>query len=291
MKMNKINWAVIPVAGMGTRMLPMSKAFPKELIPLIDRPLIDWILEEVYLAGIRRVVLVTHPDKSSIQSYLTPDNYLKEMLKAKGKQDLISLLERSKVSELDIQYVNQMQPLGLGHAINCARPIIGNEGFAVLLPDVVIFKQDQAETGLMLHQMVQYTEGNNTSALLVEQVPHEKTSSYGIVELEQDGLMIRSMVEKPHPDEAPSDLAIVGRYVFTPGVWEFLGSDKKGSGGEIQLTDAIDNLLEKENVFASVLQERTFDCGDKLGYLHAQLTLSLESEAYGDSLHRLLEHR
>ncbi len=288
--MNKINWAVIPVAGMGTRMLPMSKAFPKELVPVVDRPLIDWILDEVYTAGIKNVVFVSHPSKSSIEYYLT-DHAIEKILLEKGKKDLVDCLNQSKAKDLNLVFVNQDKPLGLGHAINCARPIVNGQGFAVLLPDVLITQNDNCVSGITLSDMVSYTQEHNKSSILVEKVPMDKTSSYGIVALKGETSEITALVEKPAPENAPSNLAIVGRYIFTPGIWAFLGSEKTGSGGEIQLTDAIDNLLEKEKVFASVLQERTFDCGDKSGYLKAQLILSLESEAYGDSLRMLLDHQ
>lgn len=282
--MNTIDWAVIPVAGMGTRMLPMSKASPKELLPLIDKPLIDWILDEVFQAGISNVVLVTHPDKIAIESYLTRNMMLEHALLEKGKQDLVDILNETHSKDINIAFTNQLEPLGLGHAINCARSIIDGKGFAVLLPDVIITNLNETRVGDTLSNMVQQTSTTGHSSILVEEVPMEKTSSYGIVALEEDGKSISSMVEKPAPDEAPSNLAIVGRYVFTPGIWQYLDSTEKGSGGEIQLTDAIDKLLTKETVETTVLKERSFDCGDKAGYLHANIELALNSEQYGSGL-------
>jgi len=279
--MNTIDWAVIPVAGMGTRMLPMSKASPKELLPLIDKPLIDWILDEVYLAGIKNVVLVTHPDKISIESYLTRNLMLENALLEKGKQDLVDILKETHSKDINIVFTNQLEPLGLGHAINCARSIIDGKGFAVLLPDVILTQTTESKVGNTLALMVEQTARNGHSSILVEHIPIEKTSSYGIVALKQDQKTIASMVEKPQPEDAPSDLAIVGRYVFTPGIWQFLDSTETGSGGEIQLTDAIDKLLAKECVETAVLNERSFDCGDKLGYLHANIELALNSAKYG----------
>ncbi len=295
-----IEWAVIPVAGLGTRMLPMTKTIAKELIPVVDRPLIDWIVDEVKRAGITNIVFVSHPTRKSIKQYFTRNIELEQDLHDKIAPELFNMLQHITPPEITIHYASQDRPLGLGHAIHCAFPVVGNKPFAVLLPDVLLRESRVMESRAMesnamrgsstLLQMVQQFNDSGQSQILVENVPREKTLLYGIIEVDNNTGAIKSMIEKPAPESAPSTLSIVGRYVFTPKIWGLLGELKSGAGGELQLTDAINELLQFETVEPFVLKERSFDCGNKLGYLSAILNLALDSEEYGDALKHQLKH-
>lgn len=274
----QIKKAVIPVAGLGTRMLPATKAIPKEMLPVVDKPLIQYVIEEAAAAGIKEIVLVTHASKNAIENHFDTSFELEAQLEARLKRSLLAEVRSITPPGLTVISVRQAEAKGLGHAILCARPVVGDEPFAVLLPDVLI---DNAECNLKqdnLAGMVRRFEASGHSQILVEEVPHEQVDKYGVVDC--SGVVIaagetapvKAMVEKPPVDEAPSNMAIVGRYVLSKTTWNLLAKTMPGAGGEIQLTDALDALLEQETIEAYQLVGRSHDCGSKMGYLKAIVT-------------------
>jgi len=271
----RVKKAVIPVAGLGTRMLPATKAIPKEMLPVVDKPLIQYVIEEAAAAGIKEIVLVTHASKNAIENHFDTSFELEAQLEARLKRSLLAEVRSITPSGLTVISVRQAEAKGLGHAILCARPVVGDEPFAVLLPDVLVdsgacnLKQDN------LAGMARRFEETGHSQILVEQVPLNEVNKYGIVDCagvkvaSGSTAPIRAMVEKPPVDEAPSDMAIVGRYVLSKSTWDLLAKTMPGAGGEIQLTDALDGLLQNESIEAYQLVGRSHDCGSKLGYLSA----------------------
>ena len=273
-----IKKAVIPVAGLGTRMLPATKAIPKEMLPVVDKPLIQYVIEEAAAAGIKEIVLVTHASKNAIENHFDTSFELEAQLEARLKRSLLAEVRSITPPGLTVISVRQAEAKGLGHAILCARPVVGDEPFAVLLPDVLI---DNAECNLKqdnLAGMVKRFEASGHSQILVEEVPHEQVDKYGVVDCSGaviaagETAPVKAMVEKPPLDEAPSNMAIVGRYILSKTTWNLLAKTMPGAGGEIQLTDALDALLEQETIEAYQLVGRSHDCGSKMGYLKAIVT-------------------
>ncbi|QOJ31492.1 MAG: UTP--glucose-1-phosphate uridylyltransferase GalU [Gammaproteobacteria bacterium] len=281
-----VRTAVFPVAGRGTRFLPATKAMPKEMLPIVDKPLIQYAVEEALAAGATRLVFITGSTKRSIEDHFDRDAELERALEAAGKQQLLGLVRNILPNGVSCVYIRQGEPLGLGHAVLCARPAVGDEPFFVHLPDDLI----RARTSC-LAQMRGHYEQHGASVLAVEDVPAEKTSSYGIVDADSEG-RLRRIVEKPAPDKAPSTLAVVGRYLLTPAIFDMLENIGRGAGGEIQLTDGIAALLRQEPVHAFRFAGRRYDCGSKLGYVEAIVDFAMEDQALRESLKaHLAAHR
>ncbi len=267
--------AVFPVAGLGTRFLPATKANPKEMLPVVDKPLIQYAAEEAEAAGITELIFVTGRSKNSIIDHFDKAYELEAELEKKNKQQMLEIVQNILPPDISCIYIRQAEPLGLGHAILCAKPVIGNEPFAILLADDLI---DGGKRGC-LSQMVDVYDRHNNGVIAVERVPQADTEKYGIVEVQNidDKLSrIKSIVEKPDPADAPSNLAVVGRYILPPAIMDILEKTGKGAGGEIQLTDAIAELLKKKEVQAWEFEGTRYDCGSKLGYLQATVEFALK---------------
>ncbi len=268
-----IETAVFPVAGRGTRFLPATKASPKEMLPVVDKPLIQYAVEEALAAGARRLVFITGAAKRAIEDHFDSDQELEKLLESQGKSDLVKQLRSVLPSYATCIYIRQPAPLGLGHAVLCAKPAVGNEPFFVHLADDLIDSEVPC-----LRQMADVYKAKRASVIGCEVVPHSDTDKYGIVEVEgQDATTsrIRSIVEKPKPANAPSNLAVVGRYLLAPSIFEHLERIGKGAGGEIQLTDGIARLMKEEAVYAYRFTGKRYDCGSKLGYLQATVAFAL----------------
>jgi UTP--glucose-1-phosphate uridylyltransferase len=264
----KITKAVFPVAGLGTRFLPATKASPKEMLPIVDKPLIQYAVEEAIAAGIDTMVFVTGRNKNSIPDHFDKAYELEKELEAKGKTETLKMLQDILPPHVSCVFIRQPEALGLGHAVYCARPIVGNEPFAVILADDLI---EDAGRGCMA-QMVKLYEQKHCSILGVERVSPSETDKYGIVrtaEYTGSSGPVELIVEKPKPDVAPSNLAVVGRYILTPTIFDKIKKTGRGAGGEIQLTDAIADLLSDEQVLAYEFEGKRYDCGSKLGFLIA----------------------
>jgi UTP--glucose-1-phosphate uridylyltransferase len=283
-----IRTAVFPVAGRGTRFLPATKASPKEMLPVVDKPLIQYAVEEALQAGARRLVFVTGASKRAIEDHFDSDQELETMLQQQGKSDLLNQLRSVLPSYASCIYIRQPAPLGLGHAVLCAQPAVGAEPFFVHLADDLI----SGAVGC-LAQMAQVYEAKRASVLGVQIVPHKDTDKYGIVAVEADHShtsRVRSIVEKPKPANAPSNLAVVGRYVLAPSIFEHLDKIGRGAGGEIQLTDGIAALMREEAVYAYRFSGKRYDCGSKLGYLQATVEYALAHPVLGRDFRKYLEH-
>jgi len=277
----RVRKAVFPVAGLGTRFLPATKANPKEMLPVVDKPLIQYAAEEAIEAGIEQLIFVTSSAKRAIEDHFDKNYELEAELEKKQKQDLLAVVRNVLPKGVSSVYVRQPEALGLGHAVLCARDVVGNEPFAVILADDLI---DGGERGVM-RQMVEVFAEYQCSLLGVEEVPPEDTDKYGIVSTTpvRDRLsQIDRIVEKPSPEEAPSTQAVVGRYVLTPRLFDLLDRTDRGSGNEIQLTDAIATLLHYERVVAYQFEGRRYDCGSKLGYLEATVEYALQHPELGE---------
>ena len=278
--MNKITKAVFPVAGLGTRFLPATKASPKEMLPIVDKPLIQYAVEEAIAAGITELIFITGRTKRAIADHFDKSFELEAMLEAKGHTQLLEQLRSILPKHVSCIYIRQAEALGLGHAVLCAKPAVGNEPFAVILADDLIDADPP-----VLKQMVEIYETESSSVLGVEDVLPSETASYGIVDAQEIGenlLQLKSIVEKPEPEHAPSTLAVVGRYILTPGIFDCLQNLEPGRGGEIQLTDGIAALLQKEKVFAYRFKGKRFDCGSKLGYMKANVEFGLQHPEIGN---------
>ena len=271
--MARIRTAVFPVAGLGTRMLPATKVLPKEMLPVVDKPVIQYAFEEAAAAGIERFVFVTGRGKTLIEDHFDRAYELFDNLARKKKEQILTQLEQSVPTPGEVIYTRQQQALGLGHAVWCARNVVGDEPFAVLLVDELLLSEPPALVDLC--RMHERTGGNVVS---VVEVPHEHTSRYGIVatgKVDGDLVEVTGMVEKPDPAEAPSRLAIIGRYVLLPEIFEHLAKGERGAGGEIQLTDGMHKLLGTSPFHASIYRGGRYDCGDKLGYVEAVVAAAL----------------
>ena len=280
-----IETAVFPVAGRGTRFLPATKASPKEMLPVVDKPLIQYAVEEALAAGARRLVFITGASKRAIEDHFDSDLELENMLKSQGKSDLVKQLHSVLPSYATCIYIRQPAPLGLGHAVLCAKPAVGSEPFFVHLADDLIDAEQPC-----LAQMAAVYEAKRASVIGCETVPRKETDKYGIVEVDAPGVTarIRSIVEKPKPALAPSNLAVVGRYLLSPAIFEHLERIGRGAGGEIQLTDGIARLLEEEAVYAHRFTGTRYDCGSKLGYLQATVSYALKHPQFGAEFRRYL---
>ncbi|HEV8094927.1 MAG TPA: UTP--glucose-1-phosphate uridylyltransferase GalU [Burkholderiales bacterium] len=284
---NVLRKAVFPVAGLGSRFLPATKASPKEMLPIVDKPLIQYAVEEAAAAGITDLIFVTGRNKRAIEDHFDSVHELESELAAKGKHELLDLAQSVLPPGCRCMYIRQSEPLGLGHAVLCAQPIVGNEPFAVLLADDLI-----AADPPVMRSMAELYAAEQCSVLGVLDVPREQTGSYGIVEAKKPKERVTEivgLVEKPEPANAPSTLAVVGRYVLTPAVFESLANAKPGRGGEIQLTDGIAGVLGRERVLAMRLHGRRYDCGSKLGYLEATVELGLHHPEVGADFRRYLQ--
>lgn len=271
----KVTKAIFPVAGLGTRFLPATKANPKEMMPIVDKPLIQYAVEDAIAAGITELIFVTSSSKRAIEDHFDSNFELEFNLLERGKKDLLNLVKDILPEGVSCAYIRQKSPRGLGHAVLCAKQLISNEPFAVLLADDLIDGNERT----CLQQMMSVFEQTQTSVIAVEKIAPSKTKKYGIVDVVSTNThvcAIRGIVEKPSQDKAPSDLGVVGRYILTPSIFTFLENTAIDSGGEIQLTDAIAKLLEIEPVNAFQFRGKRFDCGSKLGYLQATIAYALK---------------
>jgi UTP--glucose-1-phosphate uridylyltransferase len=279
--MTKITKAVFPVAGMGTRFLPATKASPKEMLPIVDKPLIQYAVEEAVAAGITELIFVTGRSKRAIEDHFDKAYEMEAELEARGKTKMLELLRGIIPPDVTCVYIRQAEALGLGHAVLCAKQVVGNDPFAVLLADDLLDSDPP-----VLKQMVDLYSHYHSSVIGVQDVPREETSQYGIVdakELEDSIYKINNIVEKPRPEEAPSTLGVVGRYILTPRIFSHLEGVQAGAGGEIQLTDGIASLLRQEQVLAYKYSGIRYDCGSKIGYLKATVQFALKHpEVSGD---------
>jgi len=271
----KVRKAIIPAAGLGTRFLPATKAQPKEMLPIVDKPTLQYIIEEAVNSGIEEILIITGRNKQSIEDHFDKSVELELELEKKGKHDL--LREVRNISDMvNIHYIRQKEPKGLGHAIYCARSFIGNEPFAVLLGDDIVYAEKPC-----LEQMIEAYDEYKTSVLGVQEVAKEDVSKYGIVDGKQlaDRIYeVKGLVEKPNVDEAPSKVAILGRYIINPAIFDILEHTQPGKGGEIQLTDALKELANREAMYAYIFEGRRYDVGDKQGFLEATVEFALRRE-------------
>lgn len=284
--MARVRKAVLPVAGLGTRVLPATKSIPKEMLPVFDRPAIQYVVDEAKAAGIEHFVFVTGRNKGAIEDYFDRAYELESTLSNKNKTGVLEELQAALSEPGSMSFVRQQAPKGLGHAIWCARDVIGDEPFAILLPDVII----KAEPSC-LAQMINVYDKVGGNVIAVEEVPEERVSSYGVIDpLERDGAMVRmkGMVEKPPPGTAPSNLAITGRYVLQPEIFDRLAAQGAGAGGEIQLTDAMAKMMETQDFHAVVYDGKSYDCGSKIGYLEATVAHALADGENGKAARALL---
>lgn len=284
--MTKIRKAVFPVAGLGTRFLPATKASPKEMLPVVDKPLIQYAVEEAAAAGITEMIFVTGRGKRSIEDHFDKAYELESELASHGKVKLLKEIQTLLPDNLHYSYVRQSEALGLGHAVMCARPLVGDEPFAVVLADDLI----DADVPV-LKQMIDLYEQHASSVVGVQNVPLEQTNQYGIVRPQSMGVRIHrvaDIVEKPQPENAPSTLGVVGRYIFTPDIFNYLENVKPGTGGEIQLTDAIAAMLANDPVLAYEFKGRRYDCGCKLGYLEASVNFALKHPAISEQFTEII---
>ncbi|KAB8133083.1 UTP--glucose-1-phosphate uridylyltransferase GalU [Gracilibacillus oryzae] len=283
--MRKVKKAIIPAAGLGTRFLPATKALPKEMLPIVDKPTIQYIVEEAIASGIEDIIIVTGKGKRAIEDHFDNNFELEDNLLKKGK---FELLEKAKQpASVEIHYIRQKEPLGLGHAVWCARKFIGDEPFAVLLGDDIV----QAETPC-LKQLIDQYEETGGSIIGVQQVPENETHRYGIVDPNQQNdrtYSVRRFVEKPEKGTAPSNLAIMGRYILSPKIFHYLDQKQLGAGGEIQLTDAIQQLNESQSVFAYDFEGKRYDVGEKLGFVRTTLEFALQNEEIGAEVEEMIE--
>ncbi|MGL4450992.1 MAG: UTP--glucose-1-phosphate uridylyltransferase GalU [Sarcina sp.] len=269
----KIRKAIIPAAGLGTRFLPATKAQPKEMLPIVDKPTIQYIIEEAIASGIEEILIITGKGKKCIEDHFDKSLELEMQLEKSGKEELLQMVR--EISDMvDIHFIRQKEPKGLGHAISCAKTFVGNEPFAVLLGDDIVYNDEKPCLGQLIECFNEY----NTSILGVQEVAHEDVNKYGIVDgvhVENGVYKVRNLVEKPSVDEAPTNVAILGRYIITPRIFEILENTKPGKGGEIQLTDALLTLISQEAMYAYNFEGIRYDVGDKLGFLKATVEYAL----------------
>ncbi|MGP6089029.1 UTP--glucose-1-phosphate uridylyltransferase GalU [Antarctobacter jejuensis] len=283
----KVTKAIFPVAGLGTRFLPATKSVPKEIMTLVDRPLVQYAIDEARAAGIEEFIFVTSRGKGALEDYFDHAPQLEAELRQKGKDKLLETLLSTNMDSGEIAYIRQHKALGLGHAIWCARRLVGDEPFAVMLPDDVIAAEKPC-----LQQMVEAYEQTGGCMVAAMEVPRERVSAYGVLDVEEDmGQMVKvkGMVEKPPADQAPSNLAVIGRYILTPEVFKHLENPETGAGGEIQLTDAIDREINGSGVYGYRFNGQRFDCGSKAGFLQATVAFGLAREELKDDLAAYLD--
>ncbi|ATG93404.1 UTP--glucose-1-phosphate uridylyltransferase GalU [Paracidovorax citrulli] len=285
-----IRKAVFPVAGLGTRFLPATKASPKEMLPVVDKPLIQYAVEEAYAAGIRHMIFVTGRSKRAIEDHFDTAYELENELEAAGKKDLLQLVRSVAPNDMDCAFVRQPRSLGLGHAVLCAEPLVGREPFAVLLADDLMVGPPGGQP--VMAQMAAAFRKQGRSLLAVQEVPQDQVRRYGIVAGEPAGgplIRIDRIVEKPAPEEAPSRMGVAGRYILTPGVFDEIRNQPQGVGGEIQLTDAIARLMAREAVYAFRYEGKRYDCGSKEGFLEATVELALQHPQVGAAFREYLK--
>lgn len=285
----KIKKAVFPVAGIGTRFLPATKANPKEMLPIVDKPLIQYAVEEAVSAGINQLIFVTSYSKRAIEDHFDSNYELETRLAESGKHKLLAEVKNILPKGISCTYVRQPEPLGLGHAVLCAKDAVGDEPFAVLLADDLIHADQTC-----LQQMLNIYDQTGNSILAVQKVAYSETDKYGIVEFDKKGLelsCVTNIIEKPKVEEAPSDLAVVGRYILTPRIFYYLATIRKGAIGEIQLTDAISGLLNEQKVNICQFIGKRYDCGDKVGYLQATIEYALNHPKIGVQFRKYLRER
>jgi len=279
--------AVFPVAGMGTRFLPATKANPKEMLPIVDKPLIQYAVEEAIAAGVKELIFVTNHTKRAIEDHFGYNFELETKLHRDGKTEFLDIVSNVLPNDVSCIYVRQHEALGLGHAVLCAKNIVGDEPFAVILADDLI----DADEVACLRELVDLYDKTQSSILAVQHVPGEGIEKYGVIDFEDDfkgHVKLKGVVEKPHHTEAPSQYGIVGRYILTPAIFNLLEQTEKGRGGEIQLTDAIAQLLNQEAVYGAAFSGKRYDCGSKLGYLEATLEYALKHSEVADDFRKLL---
>ncbi|MFW1844694.1 UTP--glucose-1-phosphate uridylyltransferase GalU [Acinetobacter pittii] len=286
-----IKKAVLPVAGLGTRFLPASKSIPKEMVTVVDRPAIEYVVREAVEAGVEQIILVTHSSKASIENYFDRNFELETTLEQKKKFDLLAEITQIVPPHVSVVSVRQAQPLGLGHAVLCAKSIVGSDDFAVLLPDVLV--KDSSGQNDLSHMISRY-DRSKAAQIMVEAVPDHLVDQYGIVDVKQspaegESIAMQGIVEKPAVGSAPSNLSVVGRYVLPAKIMQLLENTPKGAGNEIQLTDAIAMLQQTDVVEAYRMQGQTFDCGSKLGYLKAVLHYGVEHPKLGSEFKQLIQ--
>ncbi|MEE9886269.1 UTP--glucose-1-phosphate uridylyltransferase GalU [Acinetobacter nosocomialis] len=286
-----IKKAVLPVAGLGTRFLPASKSIPKEMVTVVDRPAIEYVVREAVEAGIEQIILVTHSSKASIENYFDRNFELETILNEKKKLDLLAEITQIVPSHVSVVSVRQPQPLGLGHAVLCAKSVVGQDDFAVLLPDVLV-KDSSGQNDLS--RMISRYDESNAAQIMVEAVSDHLVDQYGIVDVAQspnegESIAMQGIIEKPAVGSAPSNLSVVGRYVLPARIMQLLENTPKGAGNEIQLTDAIAMLQQTDVVEAYRMQGQTFDCGSKLGYLKAVLHYGIEHPKLGNDFKQLIQ--
>ncbi|WP_090982252.1 UTP--glucose-1-phosphate uridylyltransferase GalU [Paenibacillus sp. CF384] len=282
----KVRKAIIPAAGLGTRFLPATKAQPKEMLPIVDKPTLQYIIEEAVASGIEEILIITGRNKKSIEDHFDKSVELELELESKGKLDLLEQV-RGISDMVNIHYIRQKEPKGLGHAIHCAKSFIGNEPFAVMLGDDIVDNPKPC-----LKQMMEIYDEYKTTILGVQEIPHEDVSKYGIVEgkfIEDRIYKVKGLVEKPSLEDAPSNIAILGRYVITPAIFEILECTEPGKGGEIQLTDALKVLAQKEAMYAYTFEGKRYDVGDKQGFLQATVEFALKRDDLRDEFLEYLE--
>lgn len=282
----KVHKAIIPAAGLGTRFLPATKAQPKEMLPIVDKPTIQFIVEEAVASGIEDIIIVTGRGKRAIEDHFDKSYELEEELKKKKKEDLLALV-RNISNMVNIHYIRQKEPRGLGHAIYCAKSFIGNEPFAVLLGDDIVKSEVPC-----LKQLIDVFSEYHTTVLGVQRVPESDVSKYGIVagkQVDDRVYKVTEMIEKPEPDEAPSNIAILGRYILSPSVFSYLEKIPPGKGGEIQLTDAIREMMRHEAIYAYDFIGKRYDVGNKMGFLQATVEFALERDDLKDEFRAWLE--
>ena len=284
----KIRKAIIPAAGLGTRFLPATKAQPKEMLPIVDKPTLQYIIEEAIASGIEEILIITGRNKTSIENHFDKSVELELELEKKGKTELLEMV-RDISDMVNIHYIRQKEPLGLGHVVGCAKSFIGNEPFAVLLGDDIIDSEEPC-----LAQLIRAYEKTNSMILGVQSVDKNDVYKYGIIDIESkdDRLYkVRDMVEKPNVSEAPSNVAILGRYILTPDIFEILEKQAPGKGGEIQLTDAIEYMLKSHHIYAYEFIGNRYDVGDKLGFIKATIDFALKREELRDDLLEILKNK
>lgn len=284
--MKRVRKAIIPAAGLGTRFLPATKAQPKEMLPIVDKPTLQYIIEEAVESGIEEILIITGRNKKSIEDHFDKSVELELELESKGKDELLEMV-RGISNMINIHYIRQKEPKGLGHAIHCAKSFIGNEPFAVMLGDDVVDAKKPC-----LKQLIEAYEEYHTSILGVQEVDWEDVDKYGIVSglhIEDGIYKVKDLVEKPSPEEAPSNIAILGRYIITPQIFEILENTKPGKGGEIQLTDGLKELVQREAIYAYIFEGRRYDVGDKLGFLQATVEYALKRPELKDEFSEYLK--
>jgi len=291
--MSTVRKAVIPVAGLGTRVLPASKAIPKEMMPVVDKPVIQHVVEETVSAGIKEIILVTRSGKSAIEDHFDKHYELEAELARKNKTTILESIRSIVPSDVTILSIRQPEALGLGHAVHCAASAVNDQPFVVILPDVLVNNHGQNKTDL--DQMISAFNRDDAAQIMVESVPQNKVNMYGIADCDGvspaagESTAISGMVEKPDPEQAPSNLAVVGRYVLPARVMALLSETKPGAGGEIQLTDALDELLKEQAVEAYRMTGKTYDCGNKLGFLQANIAYGLQHTETAEGLQQFIQ--